>query len=1050
MSEPRVPRSSPEGYEIQREIGHGATAVVYLAYDRKHDRPVALKVLRPTLALTPERFLAEIRLIAGVHHPHILPLFDSGMWGELPFFVMPFIAGDTLEERLEREGALPFADALRIAGEVADALDSAHARGIVHRDVKPANILLADDHAFVADFGISHVIDRASTAPRATGVGVAIGTPSYMSPEQAVGERELDGRSDIYSLGCVVFEMLAGVTPFAGDSLQEVVARRVVEPPPDIRLVRSAVSEPTARALLRAMATRPDDRFATAGEFVRALSAPAPPPHAGGARRRRYVTSGALVAVVAAALWAGARRTSEGRAALDRSTYAVFPFRHAGTVPNLWLDGEGSARLLHDAMARWQGIRLVDEMRVSDVWSRQQPRTVSDAIDAAVGLRAGTLAWGEVVGIGDSIEIRATTYVVANGTGATRQFVVRVARDAPELERAFSSLADSIVVGGTRARDGVATGTRNLLALEQFLDGRAAVDRFDLLAAARYFRVALQLDDTYAHAHLWLARTMAWSGDVEPSEWAGDAARAVAAPSLLTAREQLHAAALLDLALGQLPQACRRYRALIAADSLDFAAWFGLGDCNARDLIVVPDSRSPTGHVFRGSYHTAIRAYQRAIALVPSFHLAERGLAFQRLSKRVLFTEESRLRRGVGAPPDTLRYGAFPAWHRDTLAFYPVELAKAMMGVHRPPTERRAVVRGVETYRQLMVDWVRDFPTSADAQEGYALALESASSMTGAGMLPEALAAARRSALGTSDDDLRVPRTAMVVRLLLKMDSVAAARTLADSMLAAWPSPTPRQAGYLAGLAALTGRASRAAELLRRAAADSVHSPFTVPSRPGVELPTEVTAGGLELLSYTALGGPRDSMRSAFARASRVVDAWTAPADRPRVRQAIFRNTIGLADPPLSSLASLGYGPGADRILAMRIQLARGDTAAARRESDSLTSIAARYMPGTMGMDRMYHHAVILLALGDTAAATRTLDAGLTALPRARGMLLKAISQAASLPRAMALRAMLAARRDDRATLERWGRPAMLLWSDADPELRATLDELRARLSARR
>ena len=210
-------------YEILRLIGEGGMARVYLARDLRHERRVALKILRPEIgaSLGAERFLREIRIVAGLHHPNILPLFDSGAaraaGAELLWYVMPYVEGESLRSKLEREGRLPLDDALRIADDLAGALDYAHECGIVHRDVKPENVLLSDRHAFVADFGVARAVDLAGVQG-ATGTGVAMGTPAYMSPEQAAGAADLDGRSDVYSLACVIYEMLAGAAPFGGTS----------------------------------------------------------------------------------------------------------------------------------------------------------------------------------------------------------------------------------------------------------------------------------------------------------------------------------------------------------------------------------------------------------------------------------------------------------------------------------------------------------------------------------------------------------------------------------------------------------------------------------------------------------------------------------------------------------------------------------------------------------------------------------------------------------------------------------------------------------------
>ena len=258
-------------YTLERELGRGGMATVFLAQDLKHDRRVALKLLHPELATTlgPERFLREIHLTARLDHPHILPVFDSGAAGGLLWYTMPYVEGESLRDRLRREGQLPVEEAVRLAREVADALDCAHQEGVVHRDIKPENILLARGHARVADFGVARAVEAAG-AGQLTETGLAVGTPAYMSPEQASGS-PVDARSDLYALGCVLYEMLAGEAPYTGPSVQAITAKRLSGDIPSVRRVRPAVSEPLERAITKALARVPADRFQTAAAFAQAL-----------------------------------------------------------------------------------------------------------------------------------------------------------------------------------------------------------------------------------------------------------------------------------------------------------------------------------------------------------------------------------------------------------------------------------------------------------------------------------------------------------------------------------------------------------------------------------------------------------------------------------------------------------------------------------------------------------------------------------------------------------------------------------------------------------
>src|SRR5579884_808619 len=259
-------------YTVERELGHGGMATVYLARDPRHDREVAIKVLHPDLgaALGAERFLAEIKTTAKLQHPHILPLLDSGTADGLLYYVMPLVSGESLRDRLTRERQLPVADAVRIAREVASALDYAHRHGVIHRDIKPENVLLHDGSAIVADFGIALAVQTAS-GPRMTQTGLSLGTPQYMSPEQAMGERTIDTRADIYALGAVTYEMLTGDPPFTGSSVQAIVARVMTERPTAPRVLRDTIPPYVEQAVLRALEKLPADRFASAAEFAGAL-----------------------------------------------------------------------------------------------------------------------------------------------------------------------------------------------------------------------------------------------------------------------------------------------------------------------------------------------------------------------------------------------------------------------------------------------------------------------------------------------------------------------------------------------------------------------------------------------------------------------------------------------------------------------------------------------------------------------------------------------------------------------------------------------------------
>ena len=321
-------------YRIGHMLGAGGMATVYLAQDMKHDRKVAIKVLRSELAavIGAERFLAEIRTTANLQHPHILPLFDSGAAGHpdngtFLFYVMPYVEGETLRDRLSREKQLPISDAVRIASEIASALDYAHRHGVIHRDIKPENILLHDGQALVADFGIALAASKAGGG-RMTETGMSLGTPHYMSPEQAMGEREITARSDVYALGALTYEMLAGDPPFTGSTAQAIVAKVMTDEPAPLRRHRKTIPEHVEEAVLTALEKLPADRWSSAAEFAQVLAGHSGPTrghssarfvsHAGAApsgKRSVVLLGAALVLMSLVALWGWSAQPAGARTA---------------------------------------------------------------------------------------------------------------------------------------------------------------------------------------------------------------------------------------------------------------------------------------------------------------------------------------------------------------------------------------------------------------------------------------------------------------------------------------------------------------------------------------------------------------------------------------------------------------------------------------------------------------------------------------------------------------------------------------------------------------
>ena len=398
-------------YDLDREIGQGATAVVFLAHDLRHDRAVAVKLLRPELTqlLGTERFHREIRIAAQLHHPHILPLYDSSEASEdeggpphLLYYMMPYIEGESLRARLKREGPLPLADALRITHDIAEALAYAHGLGIIHRDIKPANILFAEGAAILADFGVARAILEAG-GDELTSAGMAVGTPAYMSPEQGAGETGLDGRSDLYSLGCVLYEMLAGEPPFTGATVHAVIRRHQLDPVPPIRTVRPMVPAGIADLVRDLLAKVPADRPATAAEVIRRLEESggpeAPPPPGYG----RWLAGAGAFVVVAAVLWLGLRLSGRRPApppAPDPQHVAVLYFRPAGGDSSLPALAAGLTEDLISELAEVPALEVISAAGVQRFRGTSPPL---DSVGRMFG--AGTVVSGTVMATADTVRV---------------------------------------------------------------------------------------------------------------------------------------------------------------------------------------------------------------------------------------------------------------------------------------------------------------------------------------------------------------------------------------------------------------------------------------------------------------------------------------------------------------------------------------------------------------------------------------------------------------------------------------------------------------------
>jgi tetratricopeptide (TPR) repeat protein/tRNA A-37 threonylcarbamoyl transferase component Bud32 len=584
----RLKSALADRYAIDREIDRGGMATVFLARDVKHDRHVAIKVLHPEIAASVghERFLREIQIAARLEHPNILTLIDSGEAGGLPYFVMPYLEGGSLRDRLDREGELPIEEALQIAAEVADGLDYAHEKGVVHRDIKPSNILLYRGHALVADFGIARALDLAGSG--ATVTGLAVGTPKYMSPEQAAGKADIDGRSDVYGLACVLGEMLAGEAPYDGPTPHAILARKVTEDTPSVRIRRRTVTRELENVLAKAMAQSPADRFATAGEFAKALKTRGAgvrrPRRMTAAQRKRLAIGAAAVAVLAIAGFAywQVRPPADEPVALDEAVVVFLPFEEQGEIEGA-LDGDSIATdlsLLFGATGQYQA-RLPGDVRAAV--KRTCAAGVSDicAPSVARALGAGLYVTGRVTTRpGDSIQVLAEM-VDITGERAIPAVTVEGSRDDPRLlqHELLRALWLAPVAEGERGVRLADRTTDSPEALAAFLEGERLFQGMEDTnlrgSAVQYFERAVEIDSTFALAWHRLANVHHWNGRTLRAMQATD--RAHAFSDRLSDHDRRMLEALRPHMAGQIDEAEAIYREILDERPDDVEALYGLG-----------------------------------------------------------------------------------------------------------------------------------------------------------------------------------------------------------------------------------------------------------------------------------------------------------------------------------------------------------------------------------------------------------------------------------------------------------------------------------------
>ena len=823
-------------YDIDRELGRGGMATVYRARDVQHDRWVALKVLHPELAasLGAERFQREIKLAASLQHPHILGVYDSGSVEGYLWFTMPFVEGESLRERITREKQLSVADAVRICREIALALDFAHRKGVIHRDIKPENLLLIDGQAMLADFGIARALG-ADKGESLTSTGMSIGTPAYMSPEQASGDGSIDARTDIYSLACVLYEMLAGEPPFSGPTMQAVIARVMTETPRPLTAVRPSVSRQLAGAVAQGMAKTPADRPATAGEFARLLEStatmPAAAPLLPQSRGMRWAVIGAAAVIVLAAGAFAATRLRRGSEP-SSERIAVLPFENAGSADDEYF-ADGMTDEVRSKLSAIGALRVTARASSSQYKrSRKSPREIGKALQVQY-LLTGTVRWSKGHGV-NRVRVTPELIQVSNAESKWSQPYDTVLSDVFAVQAAIAAkVAEALNVAlAAPVQAHIAeAATSNVDAYDEFLKGEqitnslGASDQMVLMKGLEHYEKAVALDSTFVRAWSAIARSHASISNSAPSKEGVARAKFAAERAMQLAPDRAESrlamgAYLLNIPLDY-PAAREQYLEGLKHEPNNPDLLSGLATlerslgkfddalAHARQAALVDPRSVSSARRLAGAYHDLrqyreeLDAWDRALALAPTNLALIQGKAFGYLSLGQLDSVHALVQEKLKTVDTTALLVRF-ALYQETMWTLPPELwprilklsvadfsgDKGHWGLKLGHTYRllgdtvRAKMFG-DTARLAFEEQLKDFPDRAQLRElrGRALAL--------GGHRKEAVEEADRSLAlreTTLDASLRPYVHFQVARILIQSGEYDRALDLIEPLLSTYAS----------------------------------------------------------------------------------------------------------------------------------------------------------------------------------------------------------------------------------------------------------------------
>ena len=1019
----RLQAALGSNYRLERTLGQGGMGVVYLATDVALDRPVAVKVVHPELAVhnsIAQRFLAEARVIAKLRHPNIVAIHAAGETAGVFWYVMDYVPGETLRDRLNREGTIDPATARRILGEIAGALDAAGRQGVVHRDVKPENILIDAEggRALLVDFGVARILQGAGEGQsNITGQGVAVGTPTYMSPEQASSDA-LDHRSDLYALGVVAYEMLTGQPPFRGSPAQVASQQINVTPAPLARLVPQ-LPPAFAAAVMRSLAKSPSARYQSGAEFREALLA-----EGTAAPRRigwRAWTAAAAVAVVAVALVFAARSSGGPPRGVDpRHSIVVLPFDNLrGDTTLHWLE-EGSVSMLGLTLAQWKDLTVVDQERVHDLLTKRGLEPGAPiGLEAARAIAREAGVWSLVVGdfvrTGDSLHVAARLIDVASGqrVDLAQADVLALGDIRPAFDRLAAQLLDvSGAPDGLRA--GLAATTTGAVdAYRQYLVGIERLNRWDLLSADSSLRNAVRIDSTFALAWFKLSLTRGWIGGEGDTLGQRAIDQAVRYVDRLPPREQALVQAYHAFIDGEHPRAIELYTGLVQKDSTDTDAWYGLGDAwYHRPAQGVPERIR--------TMNASLRAFRRALALDPTYALAYDHLA-------AMFLQTAR------PHPYVALVGA------DSFG-----LATDL----DPRVRASAIARARREGIALTRTWVASQPETPRAHGALVEAYAVAGAVNEAGRELTRLAG------------MGIPKEAVIsriteARIRFEAGDVRTAVTQLDAIYDSLLADRPRlgravaedMMGVLAGVNALAyaGDVGRAARVLNGVQRVRGEPPKMEDAAYDPRLSAEMQVGAI----YAATGGAPDPLRTVWRSVTE--SARRAPSgERAAIARAGTPAALGLLlgpardATPLNELRTLtGEDPPRDVRALLLISI--GDTAGARQLLAAPSEVWAEEKRGALGSwanEPWPLRAYGLLQLHENQRALDLLEHYDPEMLDPR----RFSTSYAAVGMIRMLRGMALERLDRRSEAAREYRAVLAQWEGADPKLVPFLNEVRLAL----